>query len=230
MPSNRPLQTSPTGRGRPSVERAGRLSDDIMDHATRLFIRQGFGATSVEAIAAAVGISKKTFYTRFSGKAEVFEAAVMRYVGHHLAVPEASTDPNMSLEARLYALSCELLAWILQPDVLGLYRVTVAEAQRFPQLARAVVDFAILDAARSFEPVFRAWSAKPADDADIAFIASQFLQCVASEPFHRAVQGADPPGLDDVRRDRMRRAIRLFLEGFSQRPAPAGSPLQQGAA
>ncbi|MGY2490069.1 TetR/AcrR family transcriptional regulator [Cupriavidus sp. CP313] len=49
-----------------------------MDHATRLFIEHGFGATSVEAIAAA-GISKKTYYTRFAGKAEVFEAAVLRY-------------------------------------------------------------------------------------------------------------------------------------------------------
>lgn len=210
-------QPSVRPSGRPSLERAGQLADTIMDHATRLFIEHGFGATSVEAIAAAAGISKKTYYTRFAGKAEVFEAAVLRYVAQNLRTGEPAQADSEPLEERLVRMACELLEWILRPEVLGLYRVTIAEAPRFPELARTVVDFAILGAARSFEPVFRTWAAGNPSDDEIAFVASQFLQSVAAEPFHRAVQGLDAAGLDAPRREKVRRAVRLFLRGFSQR-------------
>ncbi|MGX6566906.1 HTH tetR-type domain-containing protein [Cupriavidus necator] len=54
-----------------------------MGHPARLIIEHGFGATSVEAIAAA-GISKKTYYTRFAGNAEVFKAAMQCYAAQNL--------------------------------------------------------------------------------------------------------------------------------------------------
>src|ERR1700735_3995063 len=66
--------------GRPSRTESAQLSDRILDVATLLFLGHGFGATSIEAVAKRAGISKRTFYHRFRGKEELFEAVVRRMV------------------------------------------------------------------------------------------------------------------------------------------------------
>src|ERR1700730_6613581 len=66
--------------GRPSRLEAAQLSDRILDVATMLFLGHGFGATSIEAVAKRAGISKRTFYHRFSGKEMLFEAVVRRLI------------------------------------------------------------------------------------------------------------------------------------------------------
>src|SRR5947209_19814422 len=50
--------------GRPSREQAALLGERILDTATELFLAEGYGATSIEAIAQRAGISKRTFYHR----------------------------------------------------------------------------------------------------------------------------------------------------------------------
>src|SRR3954467_11849985 len=66
--------------GRPSRLESAQLSDRILDVATVLFLSDGFGATSIEAVAKRAGISKRTFYHRFTGKEMLFEAVVRRLV------------------------------------------------------------------------------------------------------------------------------------------------------
>src|SRR5712692_8655749 len=66
--------------GRPSRLESAQLSDRILDVATQLFLGDGFGATSIEAVAKRAGISKRTFYHRFRGKEVLFEAVVRRLI------------------------------------------------------------------------------------------------------------------------------------------------------
>src|SRR5438132_11429573 len=62
--------------GRPSRLESAQLSDRILDVATALFLSDGFGATSIEAVAKRARISKRTFYHRFTGKEMLVEAVV----------------------------------------------------------------------------------------------------------------------------------------------------------
>ncbi|MCY1436981.1 hypothetical protein D9M71_531250 [compost metagenome] len=128
-------------------------------------------------------------------------------------VPQAE-EPSLPLADRLFDMAQHMLNWILQPDVLGIYRMTIAEVQRFPELARMVAEYAVVDSARSFEPVFREAAGGALDDEAVTFVANQFMQTVAAEPFHRAIQGLDSPGLDDEKLGWLRRAVELFLDGF----------------
>lgn len=204
-------------RGRPSLKEAGQVVDIILDEASRLFIQRGYEATSVEAIAAAAGISKRTYYTRFTGKADVFEAVILRYVRRNVRARPSRRKRGEGLEAALLELAFHLLDWILQPEVVGLYRVTIAEVTRFPELARMVAEYAVNDAMRSFEPVFRAYLPDTVSDEDISFMSTQFMQAIGAELFHRAVQGMDRPGLTTAKRTQVRRAVALFLSGVSSR-------------
>ena len=48
----------------------------IVDAAARLFIQHGYGATTVDAIAQAAGVSRKTVFTSVGGKAEALKLAM----------------------------------------------------------------------------------------------------------------------------------------------------------
>src|SRR5207302_5736822 len=66
--------------GRPSRLESARLSERILDVATAIFLGQGYGATSIEAVARQARISKRTVYHRFSGKEVLFETVVRRLI------------------------------------------------------------------------------------------------------------------------------------------------------
>lgn len=51
-----------------------------MSAAADLFLAEGYGSTSIEAVAARAGISKRTFYDRFDDKAMLFAAVVHRII------------------------------------------------------------------------------------------------------------------------------------------------------
>jgi AcrR family transcriptional regulator len=48
----------------------------IVDAAARLFVAQGYGATTVDAIARAAGVSRKTVFTSVGGKIEALKLAM----------------------------------------------------------------------------------------------------------------------------------------------------------
>ena len=70
----------PRRGGRPSHAATALLGEHILDVATELFLAQGYGVTSIEAVAQHARISKRTFYHRFPDKAALFSAVVRRIV------------------------------------------------------------------------------------------------------------------------------------------------------
>lgn len=60
-------------------ERSQRSRKDILDGALRLFSHRGYGATSVNDIAAQAGVSKGNVYHHFPDKESIFRALLDRY-------------------------------------------------------------------------------------------------------------------------------------------------------
>src|SRR5438067_2069433 len=88
----------PRGQGgRPSRLQSAQLSDRILDVATALFLGDGFGATSIEAVAKHAGISKRTFYHRFRGKEELFQSVVRRLIERWMPPFDAALFEGPSL-------------------------------------------------------------------------------------------------------------------------------------
>jgi AcrR family transcriptional regulator len=84
----------------------------IVDAAGRLFVAHGYGATTVDAIAADAGVSRKTVFTSVGGKVEALKLAVdWASVGDDEPVPmlerqhvrAAVEEPDARRILRLYA-------------------------------------------------------------------------------------------------------------------------------
>lgn len=64
---------------RPRTKPPEQRREDLMNAAATLFVRDGVKATSIDAIAAAAGVAKGTFYLYFVTKDDVVSALVERY-------------------------------------------------------------------------------------------------------------------------------------------------------
>ena len=124
--------------GRPSHAAALLLRDRILEVATELFLTEGYGSTSIEAVAARAAISKRTFYHRFDDKAALFAAVVHRIIEQIRPPPEVPLLEGAKLEEILRRLAGIILHAALAPQAIALHRLVIAESVRFPNLVRAV--------------------------------------------------------------------------------------------
>jgi AcrR family transcriptional regulator len=74
------------------AERQAHTRSELTDAAERLFIAQGFHATSIDAVAAEAGFTKGAVYSNFVSKEDLFFAVYERRVDRRLAEIEASFD------------------------------------------------------------------------------------------------------------------------------------------
>ena len=108
--------------------------------AHRLFLRQGYLATSIDAILAEAGIaSKETLYRHYASKEALFADVLSHLTMEQPGFSERLTalpapDDLEALRRALTTLAREILAMMNQPGYLPLVRMVIAEAPRFPQL------------------------------------------------------------------------------------------------
>jgi AcrR family transcriptional regulator len=128
--------TPETGPETCNETRTGSKPAQIMLAAKDLFTSQGFGATSMDAIARKANVSKATLYAHFSGKEELFAAIVShacRAQSHLLSTPDAE---GLELTEALSEIGRNFLSLILSPQAIAIFRVVVGETARFPDLGR----------------------------------------------------------------------------------------------
>jgi AcrR family transcriptional regulator len=124
--------------GRPPKKLAGEVEERILDAARKVFLERGFAAASIDEIAEIARSGKPTIYARFPGKEALFTAVVMRSVAANVARFDSYTPTGANIEERLESVAVTVLEWILLSDSIGLMRVAIAEAPRFPDLASSV--------------------------------------------------------------------------------------------
>ena len=120
------MSTTPRGPGRP---RDPGLDAAILAAAGRLLASQGYARMSIDAVAAAAGVSKPTLYRRFAGKADLATAALAA------AIDEGARPPaGLGLEAALVEALEHLARRLRAPHSMALVGTLLAEEQQTPQL------------------------------------------------------------------------------------------------
>ena len=213
MPRNA-TKTAARG-GRPSRADALRLRERILDAATGLFLAQGYGSASIEAVAKRAGISKRTFYDRFDDKAVLFAAVVHRIIERIRPPPEVPLLEGATLPDVLRRLALLILRAALAPQALALHRLVNAESARFPELVRAVASDGSTHEAQS---LIGGLLAREFPDQELAqesreFTAAQFIFMVVTVPQRRAIGYGTP--MTPLELDAWAgKVVDLFLNGY----------------
>jgi len=205
--------------GRPSGADIQRLNQHLLDTAERLFLGQGFEATSMDQVAEHACSSKRTIYHRYPSKCVLFEAVVDRAVGR--LVDDDYEPAGSTIDDRLESLALRVIDLTLRLETLSLMRIVIAEALRFQKMAAFLDDRVrcrfVRFVARVLIQEEQDGSLTLSSPAPIA--AQQFLNLTSSTFILRALLGGDVAQLRKEASELVRPAVRLFLN--SSRPAAA---------
>jgi len=134
-----PKQTAPPAAHRVGRPRRGTETariDTLLGAATRVFLRDGYGAASIDKVAHEAGVSTRTIYERFRNKADLLAAVITRLVERDMATVLATEAlDRMELREALMAIGETITGRACDPDAAALFRIVATEAQRFPALA-----------------------------------------------------------------------------------------------
>lgn len=141
MPPSKPKRASRRAKvrlGRPPKELAGEIDARILDAARTVFLLRGFEGATVDEIAEVARSGKRTIYARFEDKRSLFTEVVMRDILERIATFKVEVPSGTTVEQRLTNVASTLMHWGLDPGRIGLMRLAIAEARRFPDLAASV--------------------------------------------------------------------------------------------
>lgn len=116
--------------------RRGRKFDQVLAGAREVFLSHGFEGASVDDIARVAGVSKATLYSYFPDKrllfTEVASCECGRQADHALTTIDMSGPPRPVLAQ----IGRHFLGFILSDFGQSIFRICVAEGDRFPDLGR----------------------------------------------------------------------------------------------
>ena len=115
--------------------RRGGSREAIVAAAEQLFLARGFGAVSMDELAEAAGVARRTLYNQFANKEEIFREMLLN-VSHQLEgafPPGIETQGDVENVLRLVARM--ILDLHQHPEYLGFLRMVVADSRQFPWIA-----------------------------------------------------------------------------------------------
>lgn len=121
--------------------RARRLPDEykhqaILLSAVRLFLKNGYSSTTMDAIAQEAKVTKQTVYAHYHSKDQLFTEMVTELCRKHAPSASLFDDKGQSVDELLYQLGLSFLNMVTSKEGLAASRLVVGEAARQPKLAQ----------------------------------------------------------------------------------------------
>lgn len=202
--------------GRPSAVESQQLDEHVKACALDLFLDHGFDGVTMEAVAKAAGITKRSLYARYSDKSQLFVDA-LKYSKHAWAfdAPALTLQTNTSLTDALRQLADALMLQAVDPRYIKVARMAAAVADQFPDTVRRSYDIGLSPRLHSAKHILLTYrdeiDPKYMDSVDLT--AELFLGLISGLPARLASFGMirDP----EIEKQRIHLAIALFVRGIS---------------
>lgn len=206
----------------PAPGRSQRIHAAILAAAEEVFLRDGYVGASMDEVAKLAGASKQTVYKHFGSKQQLFIDLVTSMtvmtgdpVGHE------TVDASAPVAETLTAHAVEMLNAVLTPRILRLRRLVIGEANRFPELGKALFEHGPARAMAGVERRLRALvEAGALPDHDAATTAQHYNWLVMGAPLNAAMLlGDEAIPTPAKRRAHAKAAVAALLRSIGAPPA-----------
>jgi AcrR family transcriptional regulator len=197
--------------------RSGRQNtrrEALLRAAAEVFFEQGYAATSIDAIIERAGGSKRNIYDTFKNKEGLFSAIVTQNADRILSTLVVEGIEGRDLQETLTVFGRQLLEAYMSPSLLGVYRIAIAEANRFPDLVKAFYERGPGRAtARLAEILEEAGKQGEVRTGDYSRMADQFVGMIRDNFHLQVALGLRPPPSAEEAREAVNSAVGIFLNG-----------------
>jgi TetR/AcrR family transcriptional repressor of mexJK operon len=203
-------------RGRPTTEEAAQLHQQLREAAVSAFLEYGYDGATMEAIAQAAGITKRTLYARYPDKRAVFVDVIPWAFSRSVERDSSPHVDDDDLTAALLSIGRGAVKRALDPDTLRLHRIVMNESGRFPEFAVSAETLGWSRRQRQVMDLLRHHQAAgtiQVDDIELA--AEHFLAMVEVLPARLADFGVFRSRKQQDRH--LKHAVNLFLRGVLSR-------------
>lgn len=190
-------------------------AERILDAAAQVFLAHGYAGTSIDAIIALAGGSKRTIYELFGGKDELFRALVEREIEIVVATLNGADLAGRKLHETLELFGQTAIEIMYSERVMGLMRLVAAETRTHPRLATLFYEAATARLTRELAQLLaKAPHSVPPDPYRVA---DQFISLLRGDLFLRLLLGIRESATPQEKHDTVTRAVALFLHGAKTR-------------
>jgi TetR/AcrR family transcriptional repressor of mexJK operon len=165
----------------------------ILAAGRKLFLKRGFDATSVDAIAAEAGVSKLTVYKHFKDKDRLFQIIIAETCDAHNSPDSFAIAEGRAVRDSLAMIAAGMLSLMTSKEALELHRVLMSEGQRIPRLNQLFYEAAPERATARFAAYLVEEVAAGRLEIDDSQKAAEHFLCMAKGAIWlRAVLGVGP--------------------------------------
>ncbi len=118
------------------ILRTGRKFDQVLEGAREVFMADGFEGGSVDDIARVAGVSKATLYSYFPDKRLLFIEVLRHECERQECGVDSLVPSGCDVREALEVAAGRFLNVLLSEFSQRMFRICVAEAERFPELGR----------------------------------------------------------------------------------------------
>lgn len=198
-----------------AIVRTGRKFDQVLEGARQVFMSDGFEGASVDDIARAAGVSKATLYSYFPDKRllfmEVARTECARMADRALDLIDESNPPREVLTIA----ATQLVTFLLSDFSQQVFRICVAERERFPELGREFyASGPEMGRQRLSDYMHQAIERGELVIADVPMAAEQFSELCKVKLWTRAVFGIQSTFTQDEIREVVEHAVEMFMARY----------------
>ena len=205
-----------TRRGRPTQAEAKKLHQKLRKAAVATFVKYGYDGTTMEAIARAAGITRRTLYARYPDKRAVFVDVIPWALTRRTEREESYDLDEGDLRSSLVAVGRAGLARAIDPDIVRLTRIAMSESARFPEFAISAHSMTWSGRHRQVMDLLRRHhEAGTIEVEDLEFTAGHFIAMIEHLPARLADFGVYRSAEEEERH--LQHAVDLFLRGVLRR-------------
>ncbi|WP_353471166.1 TetR/AcrR family transcriptional regulator [Salipiger sp. H15] len=195
--------------------RRGRKFEQVLEGARSVFLRDGFEGANVDDIARAAGVSKATLYSYFPDKRLLFMEMASRQCALQADEAMLTIDPSQPPAAVLPLVARSFLKFVLSEMGQRIFRICIAEADRFPDLGRQFYQSGPMTMhSKLVNYLAAARERGEVDVEDLELAADQFTELCKAGLWTRCVFGvAEAPGEAEIART-VDGAVATFLARY----------------